>query len=887
MGKGGKVTAGYWYNVAYHAGLGIGPFDAFLEFRAGDKTAWAGNLTSSGTININQPNLFGGEKDQGGIVGDVDVMFGEAGQQPNAYLLQTFGNQVPAWQGLGTLVFKGGKYGAMNPYPQKPAYKFSRIVKGWDNDACWYPEKAAVLGPPNTSLDTGSWRYKVSSVSDGTAFYADNYDDSLWLRSAPPFANVYNPVAGSYGYIPTPGTVIPCDPTVYVWMRGTFTLNVLPGSLNFDAFVDNDIEVWINGVHVLTDGSALSHHVSAAISSSSCRLGNNQIAVRLHERAPYTPGNCTYFDCKFIDDGTQPKYMNPAHILYYARTQQDMGREPVSNMHDASFRAAADWYFGQGFSLCTEYDPGAESIDDFISRIERVAGCSMSRSPVDGLWYLDVANGVYDLASLPVLTDDDILDFSESPNLLDSANNSVSVQYFDPEQKESITTAPIQAMALVDAFGTIHNQVSYPEVPISSLAIRLATRDLRAAVTPTHAFELTTTRLTYGWRVGSYFRLQSPKRGIADMVCILAEKSSGTLKSGAIKITASQDIYSLPTTSFVDTEHGVDTRPSQIPVPITAQAAFEAPYIEVCAALSRADLATLPSDAGYLMAVADIPAISRDYTLVVSIGGDYIAEANGDWCATGVVIEASGYDGTHFTLASGVRLSDVTTGTPAIWGSEIVRVDAINAGTGAITLGRSCGDSVPVKHLAGERIWFYATAFAADTTEYTDGETIHAKLLTNTGSQQLAIDAATDMPVLFSSRAARPYPPGQFRINGDIEPSSIIGAVSVTGVHRDRVQQADQLIDSEMAAIGPEAGTTYTARYYINGVLAHTDAGLMTPASTYTPSGAGIIRVEFESVRDGLASYQMHVREFSIGQPLLDESGAPITTEDDQIIIMG
>jgi hypothetical protein len=109
----------------------------------------------------------------------------------------------------------------------------------------------------------------------------------------------------------------------------------------------------------------------------------------------------------------------------------------------------------------------------------------------------------------------------------------------------------------------------------------------------------------------------------------------------------------------------------------------------------------------------------------------------------------------------------------------------------------------------------------------------------------------------------------------------------VTGVHRDRVQQADQLIDDQMATVGPEAGTTYTVRYYINGTLVHTDSALATPVSSYLPTGGGLMRVEVESVRVSLASYQMHVRQFTIGAPLQDESGALVTTEDAQPILMG
>jgi hypothetical protein len=86
MGKSSKPTIGYWYRVALHHGLTT-EIDAFLEMRGGSKTAWQGELTASGTLSINAPNLWGGEKDQGGIVGNLAVMFGEPTQVPNPYLV--------------------------------------------------------------------------------------------------------------------------------------------------------------------------------------------------------------------------------------------------------------------------------------------------------------------------------------------------------------------------------------------------------------------------------------------------------------------------------------------------------------------------------------------------------------------------------------------------------------------------------------------------------------------------------------------------------------------------------------------------------------------------------------------------------------------------------
>lgn len=167
-----RVTVGYWYEIAFHSGLGIGPIDAYLEFRGGDMTAWTGEATHSQTIHINAPNLWGGEKDQGGIVGAVDLMFGEAEQQPNSRLAGIFGPQQPAWRGLATLVFVG-KYGAMNPYPQKASHKIRKIKQGWDGE-CWYPGKAAI--PMPTCSGDDPYIHATSRP------YTEYLDDSMRLE---------------------------------------------------------------------------------------------------------------------------------------------------------------------------------------------------------------------------------------------------------------------------------------------------------------------------------------------------------------------------------------------------------------------------------------------------------------------------------------------------------------------------------------------------------------------------------------------------------------------------------------------------------------------------------------------------------------------------------
>jgi len=872
MGKSSKPVVGYWYRAAFHHGLTIGPIDAFLEFRGGDKTAWQGELTSSGTININAPNLWGGEKDQGGIVGDVDVMFGEPTQAPNSYLVSAFGNQTAAWRGFSTLAFKGGRYGAMNPYPQKPSYKFRQILQGWDGGACWYPEKASIGVPGNKTIPLPSFNQIATT---GTVHPSPGVTYSISSGTSLSITVPSTHADGSpngFSYYATDNDPLSDDGKTYACQFGVKTAE------------------GVETLYLAPDGAyAGSYHTAAeAVAAAQAAgpivlSGSTTYTLWLPDNFPSNNRGSLTLDVAVIDVGFMG--INPVHVLYYSRTNSDMGREPIASINDASLRAAADTLYAEGFCSCPKWDPASESVDDFEQRICKLIGGSFSRSLEDGQWYLDLARGNYVLDDLPILTDDDILDFKEQPSILDNAVNSVSVSYFDPEQKETIVTPPVRALALVASFGTIHQTNEYPEIPTADLAARVALRDLLTTATPTRAFNLVTTRRIYNWRPNQYFRLQAPKRGIADMVCIVGELQTGTLKSGACTLKASQDIYGLPSTSFVQVEPGVDTRPSQTPTAIALQRAVEAPYIEVASALSRADLAALPADVGYAMAVAADAGADIDYTMMVaSGGGDYADAGRGDWCATATVNEVADCVGTMFTLANGALLSLVTVGMAALWDDEIVRVDAIDVDAGTITLGRGCADTVPAAHATASRLWFYPSGFAYDTTEFSGGETIALKLLSNTGSQQLPLTSAEALSITFDQRQVRPYAPGNLSIQGLVYPAEVIGSFAVAWSHRDRGLQADQLVDTGQSDIGPESGVTYTLAIYLNGALDSTTTGITGTSSTPTVSGDGIVRVDVTAVRDGLTSWQALTATFDYAlvatETRITEAGETRITED-------
>jgi len=1053
MGKSSSQTIGYHYRVAYHVGLTRGPIDAFLEFRAADKTAWNGGaqewftggkairkrgsgipinyefeaatgpLTASGRFFIGAPNLFGGPKDQGGIVGPVDVMFGESTQLPNAYLQSVFGNQVAAWRGMTTLVFAGGQFGAMNPMPQKPAYKICKIINGWDGEGCWYPEKAVIVSGNDTgelitamatgqyhaksSIDSHDWSREEHTFSPtvtgtylmglrdryltwdgGKVFWTTNGVD--WTESEGGIGSsggeasgiffkdmvlISGRLFGLYVSYDKGGSfenlAAPAFPGIS-WMAATDSL-VVGASPYFSTLAystdPTNAEAWqygaehgfYNNPNCIEQGGGTFMLGGKETSSASPRIisTSNATSVSVETLPAFSPeadritaigtdgkghwvaatdtGEIAYkqdgtwylsantiggtpnsvkwiggrfvivsltfgfyykesldfgatwsdldmggMEATAIADGATIdtrmyglRTMNPAHALYYVRTDGEKGREPRANINDASLRAAADRLYSEGFGLCWEYDPANDTPDSFEERICRIIGGSFERSVTDGEWYLDLARGDYDREALPVIGDDDILDFSELPTTLDRATNSLAVRYFDPERKETIITPAVRALGLIRRFGEIHETLDFPEIPVDTLAMRVADRELRARVTPTRTFELTITPRMKGLRRNQYFRLQSPKRRISDMICIVGSIENGTLKSGAVRLKVSQDVYSLPDTTYIDIENGVDTRPATIPVPIALQRVFEAPYIDVAASFPRAELETVPADAGFALSVAANPGQQLSYTMMVRrSGSDYAPVAQGIWCPTATVTEAASADpdDRFFTLSEVDGAGDLAVGMPVLWDDEIGRLDAIDAEALTIEVARGCADTVPAEHAAGSRMWFFDGAEAVDTTEYTDGESIEVKLLTNTGSRQLSLFDAKRMVLTFDARQARPYPPANVTIAGQWSPASLVeNTFTLAWSHRDRVLQADQLLEWNAGPVGPEPGVEYTAKFYsvADGSLLYTVGPTSAASADVRFTFDGTVRLEMISTRDGLECLQPVVVEFEYkGDPL-------------------
>lgn len=172
------VVIGYRYYMGMHMGLSRGPLDEIVQIKVADLPAWpipdgggsdwliaegpggvgikqnkngsatqvSGSLIntvrSSTSRNIRAGNLFGGDKKEGGIDGQLVVMMGESTQVAPGSMKAKMGGLVPNFRGAATLYFNG-LICALNPYPKPWKVRVRRVLAGWDG-AVWQPSLAVI-----------------------------------------------------------------------------------------------------------------------------------------------------------------------------------------------------------------------------------------------------------------------------------------------------------------------------------------------------------------------------------------------------------------------------------------------------------------------------------------------------------------------------------------------------------------------------------------------------------------------------------------------------------------------------------------------------------------------------------------------------------------------
>lgn len=585
--------------------------------------------------------------------------------------------------------------------------------------------------------------------------------------------------------------------------------------------------------------------------------------------------------------------MNPAHIIYDALTSAKWARMnvPVSLIDDASFRAAADTLFNEGFGLSIEFGNNGMSARQFIFDIVRHIDGNVFEDPATGLWRLTLNRLDFDFQTLLVLdkTNSTVL----RAGIRSPEATGVVVVYDDRDLRRERATASDSDLAAVELLGgEIIVEERFPGISNATLATQVAARERSQRTRELIECDLDAHDVAQDLVPGSVFRWQPaklegtvvPTGGIA-MRVMRADK--GTLDRRNIRINAIQVLISEsstfappPTTGWVD--------PIQAPTASTQRLAMESPYQMLIAdQLGPEATASMTVDQGVSLIAAVAPtggALDLEVWTRVGAAAFALEEPNGQFAAVAVLSAAVGPADTALTVTAAGALVGFVVGELAALRSgtvvELVRVDAIAGST--VTVARGLVDTVPAPHAAGAELFAVIQAVFLDDAR-TAAEVLDVRVLPATAAGRLALTSAPTDSITFARRAARPYPPAGLLINGASYPASAAGQVRVTAVTRNRLTQAGTLVAQSAAQVVHEPGTTYTVRWLLNTVAVRTQTGLPTPEDVFTPAANGTLRIEIEAVRDGLTSWQALSHEVAYtlagGTTQTVIGGLPLTAE--------
>lgn len=555
--------------------------------------------------------------------------------------------------------------------------------------------------------------------------------------------------------------------------------------------------------------------------------------------------------------------MNPAHILVECATNRDWGRQLTlsEDLNLDSYRAAADTLFNEGFGLCFRYNR-QDGLDTFVQQILDHVGAVQYADLETGKLTLTLLRGDYSTDDLPLFTyDNGIIAVQDDDSASTTSNpNEIVVTWHDP-----VTNADgevrAQNLGAIQISGLNSSSVEYKAIPTHSLGARVAQRDLETAQSELTRLVIQFDRRGGILRPGGVFRVRLPDRNIDNMVLRVGKIEESD--TGVLTLTVVQDVFGLPSTSYSSGQQGSGwTPPDKAARPVSLQRLIELPYAVLASTVGQAELNYLSPESGYFGVMAVAPTtLSINYQLLSrAAGGEFTDRGQGDWTPSGTLTTETGRLGTVLYVDMAIFPAP---GEALLIDDEVMRVDAVDVDNGTVTVGRGCIDTLPAGHSAGARCWAWQDALESDSIEYLAGEAAEVRLLTRTSTETLVASAAPVVSLTMNQRQARPYLPGNIRVNGSRYPSSVAAADSftLTFAHRDRLLQADRLIDCTEGSIGPEPGVEYVAtliRLDTGEEIWSTTTTAVSVALPYMAGGSSPVmhQLTLHALRGGIASLE-------------------------------
>lgn len=879
IGKTSQVT-GYRYYTSFAAFIG-NRIEKFIAINF-DNRGWIVHDPTKHPLNmlpVNEPNLFG--QDAGGVVGNIDIEFGYPQPQQNLAYKQHF-DLVSAYPYQSYLVFRGNTpdqpfYFGNSNYMKEMLLWVKRIHVKNDGGVQWYDSKSEI--DLNTQYVTDAYIFENGLDFINTGVYDAIVDFTNGHTVTGNDQLIKNSISQNFGDNPQSGD------TGRIFVTGSYDkaafVRFVVHSYHTDVTVDFSTSIRVlgsrdidnpNGYLVREYALIITGDYSILITVKATTNGYQQLNLR----------GDFYADGNLDDWKLESGDINPIHKIREILTDDTAMAKPEADVNDANFMKAADRIYSEGLGVSWAIDEKSciDAIEELCYHIE--AGIRVNRQT--GLyemvlfrddWFAEdeihtiAENKIKDL-SLEVMNSDDIV-------------NQLNVTYYDRERIKNSTFSVYENGSILTMGKANAESIDFPYFMNMRNAEVVANWKLKQHSTPAWKGTLTT-----GWR-------EARKWNRYDLVKITwSKKWQGTILARIMKIDLGNGLnnevmidfeevvpYSgeMNTTIVVDDSTEEKAEPAK---PATGET-FEAPYYIAVQNIGQRkiddELAHNP-DVGFTFSTYRRPQWNALYAEITTINADnpengWVIDGNAEFVTGGQFAQVVSKTATQISVKNMKIEGLFGRGDLIVTGSwlfgadgsyEFMLVEDFDKENNILTVKRGVLDTLPDQW--DDDIWFFvsnADDGLFSLTEYSAGDNVRASALTVTPSSKLAQVGSSF--VSMRSRAIRPYPPANVKINGEYWPSFIDDHLALTWAHRNRLQQTGgEVLSWFNEDVTSEAGVTYKIKIFddetdltIHEVSEITANNMVIDAQFLAPR----TRIELFSVRDGYESLQKFEHIFS------------------------
>lgn len=533
--------------------------------------------------------------------------------------------------------------------------------------------------------------------------------------------------------------------------------------------------------------------------------------------------------------------INPIHKIREILTDYNALNKPEDEIDEASFVKSALKIYQErlGISWCIRDKDCLEAINELCYHIE--AGCRVNRQ-----------TGLYEMVLFrdDWFTDDEIHEMPEGeiksmkPELTDAKDliNKLNIKFYNrAETKDGATS--ISDVGLVKTMGRIATEdADFPYFQNKRNSIVSGNWKLKKLSTPRWSGTFTTGRKdARKWNRYDLIKLTWSRRWKGEILVRITSINIGTATNSEVTIKFEEVVKYSDMTREIISGDKPNPPPSQ---PLDAiYSVFEMPYYPLVMAYGQRmidDELAFNNDYGFIGAVAGKPQPNSIYAVLQTIELEQVQRlVDVFYSAFAVTTEQMDRVQKSFTTSGIKDTQNIDEDSPLILlGNEWMCFNGVNESTGEIFVKRGLLDTHPMIHSNGSNVFICGNNdIACPEREFVAGDKFPFEVLTTTPSG--VQEPTSSNEILFQSRAFRPYPPQNVRVNDEYWSEAFDGDLTIEWSHRNRNTQVltNNHTDWYDGSVDLEHGVTYVLtlnQYNSNGGLVAYSQENIGTVDTYT-----------------------------------------------------